>query len=652
MINFKEKTTSFLFPNLNKVERFTLLIILLLATVLRLWNPLHIPFMYDESAVMRPQFDTLKGLFDSCIKPDNHPPLILLFLFFWVKIFGIHELAIKLPFILMGITSTWMIFRLGQQWFSKQTGLMAAAYFATLEYSILFSQLSRPYISGVFFCLLLVWYWDKIIFHSEKNFTKNLIWFIVFSTLCAYNHYFSLLFAILLSLIGLLFIKKTKLVPYIISGGVILLFFLPFFPIFQEQFQRRGIGSWLRQPHPDFILDFFKYLFHFSNISLGLIGMLILIGILTFKKASFSWKYFIISISLFYLPFVIAYVYSIKVSSLLQYSVLIFGFPFLLLALLGPVRFKKQWMVLSAVLLILSVNTYSLCVNRQYYRYFYQEPYEQILIETETDAKLYHGNMLQIIDSDHLVSGFYEKKNQITAHFLWLDAFQNLADFRKMLSNDKYDYVSLGSLSSVDPVVFPLILNEYPYVVREVNVFSASYYVFSRKPQSNEFQPYIKTKTLDYGLIPAKKGLISDTLPPFLTNTFFVDSNMEYNPGFVIPINQLIENNTNFIDITLDYYSIDSLKKLSIVSEVSAQDSILDWRCSELSKYEFNHNPQQLKKAFLSIKLSDIYMHYQDIQLKVFIWNPGKEKAFLKTLRLNTRKGNPIVYGLYDKIQP
>ncbi|MEI8204556.1 MAG: glycosyltransferase family 39 protein, partial [Bacteroidota bacterium] len=150
MINIKQSILNRFFPNLNRIEKILLGLILLTAILLRLWNPFHLPYIYDEfSALFRTQYDSLHDLVEHGIKPDNHPPLVQFFLFFWVKLWGFNPFWVKLPFIAMGVASVWLIFRLGQKWFSTETGLMASAYFATLQYSILYSQLARPYISGV-----------------------------------------------------------------------------------------------------------------------------------------------------------------------------------------------------------------------------------------------------------------------------------------------------------------------------------------------------------------------------------------------------------------------------------------------------------------------------------------------------------------------
>lgn len=51
-----------------------------------------------------------------------------------------------------------------------------------------------------------------------------------------------------------------------------------------------------------------------------------------------------------------------------------------------------------------------------------------------------------------------------------------------------------------------------------------------------------------------------------------------------------------------------------------------------------------------SIKLSDIYLNHDNIVLKTYIWNKSRKNFVIKDFEIKLRKGNPIIYGLYEKI--
>ncbi|MBP7270834.1 MAG: glycosyltransferase family 39 protein, partial [Bacteroidia bacterium] len=67
---------------------------------------------------------------------DFHPVGVQSFLYCWTNLLGESAFLLRLPFILFGLGSTWLIYRLGSRWFHAAAGLLAAAMFSVLEYSI------------------------------------------------------------------------------------------------------------------------------------------------------------------------------------------------------------------------------------------------------------------------------------------------------------------------------------------------------------------------------------------------------------------------------------------------------------------------------------------------------------------------------------
>ena len=89
-----------------RLDGFLLIVIMLVASVLRLWKLGQVPFMHDEfSALLRTRFDSFHDFIQQGIMPDSHPIGVEAFLWFWVRIFGWNEFWVKLPFALMGIGS-------------------------------------------------------------------------------------------------------------------------------------------------------------------------------------------------------------------------------------------------------------------------------------------------------------------------------------------------------------------------------------------------------------------------------------------------------------------------------------------------------------------------------------------------------------------
>jgi len=92
----------------NNADNILLICILIIAFILRAYRLSSIPFMHDEfSALLRTQYNSFNELIEKGVMIDGHPPLIQVFLFYWVKIFGFSEAWLKLPFIVSGVVAVY-----------------------------------------------------------------------------------------------------------------------------------------------------------------------------------------------------------------------------------------------------------------------------------------------------------------------------------------------------------------------------------------------------------------------------------------------------------------------------------------------------------------------------------------------------------------
>ena len=151
-------------------NRAILLLIIFVAAIVRFYRFTDIPFMHDEfSAVFRTNFLSFQELIEKGVKPDGHPAGIQVFLFYWIKIFGSTEWVVKLPFTVMGIFAILLVYLVAKKWYNETVGLISAAFIASIQYTVMYSQIARPYISGLFFSLLMVHYWSRLIDPNLKK---------------------------------------------------------------------------------------------------------------------------------------------------------------------------------------------------------------------------------------------------------------------------------------------------------------------------------------------------------------------------------------------------------------------------------------------------------------------------------------------------
>ena len=185
--------------------------------------------MHDEfSAVFRTYFDSFSQLIEQGVLPDSHPAGVQVFIYYWIKLFGLSEASLKFPFILLGTFSVYLIYLIGKQWFGKSSGLLSASVFAVMQFGVFYSQLARPYSPGLLFVLLSTYFWTKIVF--EQNNKKLVVaGYVLAAVLASYSHMFSLLFIIVQGVSGLFFLKKSSFLKYIFVNAAVLLLYISFF---------------------------------------------------------------------------------------------------------------------------------------------------------------------------------------------------------------------------------------------------------------------------------------------------------------------------------------------------------------------------------------------------------------------------------------
>ena len=178
-----------------------LLLILFLALILRLIS-LNQSLWLDEGIQWWAVTTfPLKHLITEYIKGDFNPPLFHIMLYFWVKLFGDSEIALRLPSVLFGLGTVWFTYKLG--------GLKAALLAATAPLLIYYSQEARMYSLTAFTATATLYF-----------FIKKSKLYILTAILMLYSHYLTwLLIPVLLSLPTLL----------------VLLSLLPWLPILLSQ---------------------------------------------------------------------------------------------------------------------------------------------------------------------------------------------------------------------------------------------------------------------------------------------------------------------------------------------------------------------------------------------------------------------------------
>ncbi|MCF8232166.1 MAG: glycosyltransferase family 39 protein [Bacteroidales bacterium] len=327
---------------MNKLKTYLpLAIILVVASFVRFYHYDTWSLSNDElSALSRLNFDSFSQLIREGVKVDGHPAGVQVFLFYWTQLFGLSATAVRLPFVLMGIFSVLLGYLIARRWFGKTPAFYAGMAMALLEFSVLYSQIARPYISGLFLVLLTVYFWDSLVFREKPKWTYSLLTGLGYA-LAMYNHYFSFLTVLVLGVTGLFYVRKNRLWPYLLAGFIAVVLFLPHLPVTLFHLSVGGVGGWLEQPSAVWIFNHLVYVFNESRFLL-FVSIAIVAATLIHSNEVPRWtKYHTISSVLFLTVFVIGFGYSLFINPVLQHSTMIFVFPFFLFMVFSWIKSNK-----------------------------------------------------------------------------------------------------------------------------------------------------------------------------------------------------------------------------------------------------------------------------------------------------------------------
>jgi hypothetical protein len=639
----------------NKLSNNILLTcILIVAAWLRLYHLSYASYDYDEiTTLFRLQYPTLgEAINKGVMLNDVHPAGMAVFLYYWTKIFDESPFATKLPFVLFGVASVYYTYKIGKDWFNPTVGLVCALFIATLQDTIHHSQEIRQYSSGLFFCLAIVYYWSKVIFHPETRFKLNISLYILFSALCAYDHYFSLFFAGIVGITGLFFIGRTHILYYIGAGIAICILFIPHVHILLYQFKTNSGGvEWIGKPKSDFIVEYLKYIFHFSTYIYVTVSFLFIGGVISYFLARKTPdKFYFISWLWFLVPFLVAYFYSIYVNPVLEPRVLYFSLPFLLFALVGllPDSSIKPKATLLTVICILNVTT--LVYGRKYYQFAYREPIHEIYRLTDSvSRKMGNDNIVRFTDcrENKKIARYYIKQDQMDSSFILLDSTWNKIELINYLEKHPKKYLSWGGVSSADILNIPIFLNYYPNLAKEYDFFDGTFYTLSSEATGQSLNTFHVKQ--DYEKF-TEKGWSIDSVGSSGKYSLCMDSGNEYSPEITLSLKDAGVSKNGLITVEAEIYPLaQSMSDVVVVAVIEPKGKTIEWTGTPVTTFIPSGTKQKWVKVYHAIRLSTDDLQYPDAKLKVYIWNKGRKEFLLDDFEVNALKGNPYLYILQSE---
>ena len=637
-------------------DTWLILIILGIGAILRFWRLPDIPFTHDEfSAIIRAQFTSFHELIEKGVKIDGHPAGVQVFIYYMIKVFGVSEVALKTSFILFGLLSVWLVYLIGKKWFNSTVGLVSAAFISFLQYTVMYSQIARPYSSGLFFSLALVYFWTNVLFHHQKKYYLNLAGFTISAALCAYNHHFCMLFAVMVGITGLFFSSGNNRFKYLTACGAAIILYIPHLPVFFNQLSMGGVEGWLQKPRFDFLFDYLQYVFHFSVFVYLLIFLLISLSLYWYELTPpVNRKFILISAIWFLLPFLIGFFYSRYRSAVLQNSVLIFSFPYLLFLLFGyfkTVSIRSQFIL---ILLIALIVIPSLIIERRHYTIFYKHPYREIVAESKKALdSLGFKNCKVILDIKKEINQYYLNKPEFMGlPVVYLEDTGGKKGLVNFLDSVQENYVVFGCLSSTAWETYAIIQEKFPWIVSHKMYNGGDFYMFSRNHPIRAINEYFSEITNTFETIPIEWGYVNpkqcnDSLLISGCKSFQGDTASEFGPTYSNGLRDMIHTHDDVIDVSIDLKTPQIFPGAWLVATITSRDKTVYWTSAAVNEFV---QPGVEGRAFISIRISDIELRHHSLKFTTYLWNPMKLPYTMDNFRVRLRSGNPLIYALYRQL--
>lgn len=245
---------------------------------------------------------------------EPNPPFFMLLLHFWIKLFGISPISVRILPLLFNAFTVVFIYLTGKKFFNLWAGILASSIFIFSTYHFYFGLETRTYSLLSMATAASLFYFLSLIKNPVNK--KILAILLIANLILIYSHYFGWFIVLVQFLTSFLYfnnkpIFKSLFLVIVLTG----ILFLPMTPIFIKQFFLSSKGTWVQPPpHSEYMNQL--WLFLNSKLVFNITVIILLAGIIYailtngLKKIN---KEIIIIFLWWFIPFTIMFFVSFKV---------------------------------------------------------------------------------------------------------------------------------------------------------------------------------------------------------------------------------------------------------------------------------------------------------------------------------------------------
>ena len=234
-----------------KSTKMILLSTLALSLILRIFKLDAEDIWVDEMFSINLAHNNIFEIITGSLK-DLNPPLYYIILHYWSSLFGNGEFVTRIPSVIFGIISIYIIYKIGRLILNKEVGLISAFMLSISLFHIRYSQEARSYSLLVLLVLISNYYFFQILKEDKNKIDKNKItdiWkkkifidikklgYLISTVAMLYTHFYGIFYVMFQNIYYLLIYRK-DIKNWIILQGSILLLFIPWLPFVLAQTTR------------------------------------------------------------------------------------------------------------------------------------------------------------------------------------------------------------------------------------------------------------------------------------------------------------------------------------------------------------------------------------------------------------------------------
>jgi len=205
-------------------NKIIILLIIVSAVILRLYNLGKVPFWEDELFTLHRSNMPVGELLKELSSRPIFPPLYYLLTKASIKIFGINEAALRFPSFIFSVLSVFFIYKLAELIYNARTGLFAALLLAVSPYSIYYAQEAKMYSASWALSIISFWLFFRLIRRVRVG---DCILYICVNALSWYMSYVGIVYTLIQGASFLIFRDKRFFKKWLWMNFLVVIMFTP-----------------------------------------------------------------------------------------------------------------------------------------------------------------------------------------------------------------------------------------------------------------------------------------------------------------------------------------------------------------------------------------------------------------------------------------